>query len=83
MLLSKIFSASTSNAIFWTKKHTSTIQPHKETVGRRDEREGGARIANATQIFVANTEYSDCQFELEYWENWHFDQLVSTKSDWS
>ena len=35
MPLSKIFSASTSNAIFWTKKvikHTSAIQPHKETV---------------------------------------------------
>ena len=36
MPMSKIFSASTSNAIFWTKKvikHTSAIQPHKETVG--------------------------------------------------
>ena len=36
MPLSKIFSASTSNTIFWTKKvikHTSAIQPHKEMVG--------------------------------------------------
>ena len=36
MPLSKICSASTSNAIFWGKnviKHTSAIQPHKKMVG--------------------------------------------------